>query len=86
MRPAIRIPGSCGLIPAQALTTASDIYPHREPSPACLAKQNHRVANGIIERTLTVGLGKAGKCGTTIVENDPPEMLIGLKLRPRESL
>ena len=61
MRPAIWILRSGGLIPAKTLTTARTIQPHREPSAGRLVVQKNRVAKGVVEGALTIGLGKAGK-------------------------
>jgi hypothetical protein len=61
MSPAIRIAGSGGLIPAETLTAAGPVQPHREPGLGRLVIQNHWVAKRISERALTAGGGKAYK-------------------------
>ncbi len=48
--------------------------------------QNNRVAHGISKGALTVGVGETGEGRPPSVETDAPEILIGLALRPRESL
>ena len=61
MSPAIRIAGSGGLIPAETLTAAGPVQPHREPGLGRLVIQNHRVAKRIGEGALAAGGGKAYK-------------------------
>src|SRR5262245_10355554 len=61
MDPAIRIPRRAGLVAAQATAALTVEDPDREPFPACLVIENNRVAQGIVEGTLTVRPGKAGE-------------------------
>jgi len=61
MSPAIWIAGSGGLIPAETLTAAAPVQPHREPGLGRLVIQNHWVAKGIGEGALAAGGGKARK-------------------------
>src|SRR5438874_1375998 len=66
MGPAIRIRGSGGLVPAKTLTTAGGIKPNRNPTARWLVVKNNGIAKGIVEGTLTVGLGEPGKSGAAI--------------------
>ena len=65
-RPAIRIRGIGGLIPADALTAAGRVKSISEPSAGWLIEQHNGVAKGVGEWALTVGLGEAGEGGTAI--------------------
>src|SRR4029077_599553 len=67
--PAIRIPGSGGLVAPEALTAAAPVQPHREPSLAWLVVQNNRVAKGVIKGALTICLRQAVKSGATVGGN-----------------
>src|ERR1700682_1407492 len=63
MGPASRggIPGSGGLVPAEAPTAAAAVYPDREPGPGWAVVQSNGVAKGIGEGALTGdGVGEAG--------------------------
>jgi hypothetical protein len=50
MDPAVRVPGSGGLVATNALTTAAPIQPHREPSARRFVVQYDGVANRVRER------------------------------------
>src|SRR5213079_249140 len=56
MGPAIRVRRGGGLIPAEALAAAANVQPHRKPGSSWLIVQKNRVAQGIVERALAVGL------------------------------
>ena len=86
MGPASRVRGSGGLVSAQALTAAGRVEPDGEPGGVSAIVQNNRVAHGTGKGALTAGGGDAVKVAPPSVETDAPEMLIGLALRPRESL
>ena len=58
MGPAIWVPGSGGLIPAQAVAAAVD--PDRVPSGRWAVIENNGISS-VREGALTVGLGEAGK-------------------------
>src|SRR5262249_2051987 len=66
MDPAIRVPGSTGLVAAEATATLPVEDPDREPLPAYLVVENNRVTQGIVEGALTVGLGKTGEGYTAV--------------------
>ena len=66
MGPAIRVPGSGGLVPAEALSATASIEPDCEPSGAWLVVENNRVAKGIVEGALTIGPSEAGKGGAAV--------------------
>ena len=86
MGPAIGVPWGGGLIPTQALTAAGRIQPHREPSVGWRVVEHNRITQGVVEGALTIALVRRVKVLPPSVETEAPEMLIGLKLRPRESL
>src|SRR4029077_9547906 len=66
MSPAIRVAGREGRVAAKTLTTARKVEPDSDPSAGWLVEQNYRITNGIVEGTLTIGLGKTGESGTAI--------------------
>src|SRR5438552_391899 len=66
MRPAIRIRGSGGLVPAKTLTAAGAIQPDRSPSAGRLMVQNNRITKSIVERPLAVRFGETGESGAAI--------------------
>ena len=63
MGPASRggIPGSGGLVPAEAPTAAGQVDPDGKPGAGWAVVQSNGVANGIGERALTAGGGEAGE-------------------------
>src|SRR6185437_14918352 len=69
VRPAIGIRRSGGLIAAQTLTTAACVEKDGKKGAAGTVIKNHRVAEGVRKRALTIALGKAGKGGTAIGGN-----------------
>ena len=86
MGPAIRVRGSGGLVPAEALTAAAGVEPDGEPSAGggCREQRGRpRYWRKGFDRWLAV---RRVKVAPPSVETDAPEMLIGLALRPRESL
>src|SRR6266498_4160795 len=58
MSPSSLVISGGGLIAAQAMTTAAPIQPDREPGGRRLVVQNNRIAKGVVEGALTVGLGE----------------------------
>ena len=80
MGPAIRVLGSCGLISAQALTAAGAIQPDRNPSAGRLVVENNRVAKGVVEGALAIGLRKAGKGSAAIGGNRCAGNVDGVKV------
>ncbi|PYK37736.1 MAG: hypothetical protein DME60_12100 [Verrucomicrobia bacterium] len=66
MGPTIRVPGSGGLVSAQALTAAGSVKPHSVPSVGWPVEENNGVAHGIRERALTAGEGEAAKGGAAV--------------------
>ena len=61
MGPAIGVRWVGGLVTAQALTATAHIEPDGKPGSTWLIVEKNGVAQGIVERTLTVGLGEAGE-------------------------
>src|SRR4029077_4143289 len=67
--PAIRIPGSGGLVAPEALTAAACVQPHGQPSLAWLVVQNNRIALRTSKWALTIRPGEAIKSGATVGGN-----------------
>ena len=66
MGPAIRVPGSGGLVPAEAKTAAGLVDPDGEPSAGWLVIQNNWVAHRIGEGAVTSGSRDAGEGAATV--------------------
>ena len=66
MRPAIRIRGIGGLVPADAKTAAGRVDKDSKPSAGWLVVQSNGVAKRIGEWALTVGLGETGEGGAAV--------------------
>ena len=66
MGPAIRVPGSGGLVPAETVTAAAAIEPDGEPGAGWAVVENNRVAERIIEGALTVRPSEPGEGGASI--------------------
>ena len=68
MGPASRrgVPGSAGLVAAQALGAAAGIEPQGEPGAAWLVIQNNRVAFSTREGALTADVGEASERGAAV--------------------
>src|SRR5207245_2742491 len=69
MGPAIRVPGSGGVVPAEALTATAHVKPDSVPSAGWAVVQNNGVALGIGEGALTGGGGEADE-GVGAVSGD----------------
>ena len=78
MGPAIRVRGSGGLVPTQALTTAAGVEPDCEPGSGWAVIENNGVAERIREGALTVAVVRRVKVVPPSVETDAPEMLMGV--------
>ena len=66
MRPAIRVRGIGGLVPADALTAAGRIEKDSKPSAGWLVVQSNGVAKGIGEGALTGGPSETGEGGAAV--------------------
>ena len=80
MSPAIRIIRRGGLVSAKTLTAARAIEPDCNPSARRLVVENNRVAKGVVEGALAIGLRKAGKGSAAIGGNRCAGNVDGVKV------
>ena len=79
MGPASRESPIGGLVPADALSAAARVEENCKPSAGRFVVQSNGVAKGIGEGALPLAAVRRVKVVPPSVENDAPEMLIGLR-------